>query len=108
MENKYFYNECGCLGNRRTVHVQRGDNLVCLVCKRVKTPPIKEHKDKMRVSKSYKGRNYRRIWVRGYFRKVEVESFEIGKRKTVRRWIKPHWRKRKIRRRKTTSRRIWR
>ena len=46
--------------------------------------------NKLKVSKSHKGRNYRRIWVGGYYRKVKVGD------KIVRRWIEPHWRKRNI------------
>ena len=43
-------------------------------------------------------RNYRRVWVHGYFRKVYLYIPKGNKeiKKKVRRWIKPHWRKQTI------------
>ena len=37
-------------------------------------------------------RNYRRTWIRGYYHKIEIETYG-GKKKKVRKWVKPHWRK---------------
>ena len=42
-----------------------------------------------------KERNYRRVWVKGYYRKVSLLTYR-NKVKEVRKWIKPHWRKIKI------------
>ncbi|KKL80204.1 hypothetical protein LCGC14_2007130 [marine sediment metagenome] len=40
-------------------------------------------------------RNYRRVWVHGYYRHVYILTYKNNKEVKVRvkRWIEPHWRK---------------
>ncbi len=49
------------------------------------------------MSKEY--RNYRRVWVRGHYRRTWIETIEGGKKKKVkvRKWCEGYWRKIKIR-----------
>ena len=71
---------------------------------------MKPKKQKIKISRSYKGRNYRRVWVHGYYRHVYILTYKNNKevRVKVRRWVEPHWRKRTIKKPKRKSAKRWR
>ncbi len=44
----------------------------------------------IKISRSYIGRDYRRIWVHEYYRRIKINN------KIIKKWIESHWRKRYI------------
>jgi len=52
-----------------------------------------------------KYRNYRRVWIKGHYRKRNLITYENGKEIKVRvkTWVEKHWRKIKIKEKEITK-----